>query len=280
MDQKQKGKSYFWKVILFLISVISAFALALTDDRATSALWHMENVITAGSDFYIPDDDSVMTGRNNDLLLGAFSGSTDPTLISSGFDGAGKALYFNGLTDSASAVWNGADSIQIEFWIKPDIKTSPYPAQALFYLSGSLGADEVRLEGTYTDLSGGNTRIKLYHQGSQGNNWRPIKYDGQWHHVVISLDPNEAVLTLDDVTTTTAIPTKPFQLRSTNIYAGSTSSNSRLYAGLMDEVKISIPSITPTSQCGDWGYYAADLNRDCYVNLDDLLILVSEWLKS
>ena len=30
--------------------------------------------------------------------------------------------------------------------------------------------------------------------------------------------------------------------------------------------------------CGDWGYLATDLNRDCYVNLLDLLEFVEVWL--
>ncbi len=31
--------------------------------------------------------------------------------------------------------------------------------------------------------------------------------------------------------------------------------------------------------CGDWGYFATDLNKDCYVDLRDFAILAQEWLK-
>ena len=30
--------------------------------------------------------------------------------------------------------------------------------------------------------------------------------------------------------------------------------------------------------CGEWGYYEGDLNKDCYVNVADVAILLSDWL--
>ena len=36
-------------------------------------------------------------------------------------------------------------------------------------------------------------------------------------------------------------------------------------------------SIVPPG-CGDWGYYAADVSGDCYVNLSDVLLMYSTWL--
>jgi len=34
----------------------------------------------------------------------------------------------------------------------------------------------------------------------------------------------------------------------------------------------------PPQECGDWGYYAQDLNHDCYVNLADFGVFVSQWM--
>ncbi|MBN1845389.1 MAG: DNRLRE domain-containing protein [Sedimentisphaerales bacterium] len=36
--------------------------------------------------------------------------------------------------------------------------------------------------------------------------------------------------------------------------------------------------VTQQANCGDWGYPAGDLNRDCVVNLADLAILARHWL--
>ena len=30
-------------------------------------------------------------------------------------------------------------------------------------------------------------------------------------------------------------------------------------------------------ECGDWGYYPGDINKDCYVDFTDLAIFLSEW---
>lgn len=36
--------------------------------------------------------------------------------------------------------------------------------------------------------------------------------------------------------------------------------------------------IIPEMKCGDYGYFRADLNTDCYVNIDDLAMMALEWL--
>ena len=41
--------------------------------------------------------------------------------------------------------------------------------------------------------------------------------------------------------------------------------------GYWDDVKVI--SGTPTYECGDWGYSLADLNKDCYVDFEDLAYL-------
>ena len=37
-------------------------------------------------------------------------------------------------------------------------------------------------------------------------------------------------------------------------------------------------STSVPSQCGEWGYYDSDLNKDCHVNITDVGLLLSEWL--
>lgn len=51
------------------------------------------------------------------------------------------------------------------------------------------------------------------------------------------------------------------------------------YNGLnIKSVKVDI--IDNELTCGDWGYLATDLNRDCYVNLLDFALFASAWLES
>jgi hypothetical protein len=38
-------------------------------------------------------------------------------------------------------------------------------------------------------------------------------------------------------------------------------------------------SVTDNDYCGNWGFYQADLNEDCYVNLEDFQIIAAQWLE-
>ncbi len=35
----------------------------------------------------------------------------------------------------------------------------------------------------------------------------------------------------------------------------------------------------PVSHCGNWGYYDGDLNHDCFVDMQDFLLLAEQWLR-
>ena len=51
------------------------------------------------------------------------------------------------------------------------------------------------------------------------------------------------------------------------------------YAGIrISSVEVSV--IDDELTCGDWGYFATDLNRDCFVDLRDFVIFAMEWLKT
>ena len=47
--------------------------------------------------------------------------------------------------------------------------------------------------------------------------------------------------------------------------------------GLMDEFRVSNTAFDPIF-CGDWGYYTADINRDCYVDMADFAELALRWM--
>ena len=47
----------------------------------------------------------------------------------------------------------------------------------------------------------------------------------------------------------------------------------------IDIIDIAVEVIDNEPHCGHWGYYPADINRDCYVNLRDFALFVFQWLK-
>jgi len=51
------------------------------------------------------------------------------------------------------------------------------------------------------------------------------------------------------------------------------------YNGI-DIHSVTVNVIDNEQTCGDWGYFQADLNRDCYVNLLDFAIFAELWLKA
>jgi len=60
----------------------------------------------------------------------------------------------------------------------------------------------------------------------------------------------------------------------------SPSTPSSVLAGAHDGTYMgALPVYSPgPPECGDWGYYPVDLNKDCYVNFIDLVTFVNEWL--
>ncbi|MFI4910203.1 MAG: hypothetical protein ACIAQZ_00905 [Sedimentisphaeraceae bacterium JB056] len=46
----------------------------------------------------------------------------------------------------------------------------------------------------------------------------------------------------------------------------------------IDNLKVYQDAALPMAECGENGYYAGDFNKDCYVNLQDLQLFVTNWL--
>jgi len=110
--------------------------------------------------------------------------------------------------------------------------------------------------------------------------------------VTITLDPgtdvtvNPAVLTftsenwaLPQIVTVTAINDADTEI-SPEIVAikHAVSSTDAGYAALASTpINVNV-SVIDNDFCGNWGFYPADLNKDCYVNLADFQIMASQWL--
>ena len=61
---------------------------------------------------------------------------------------------------------------------------------------------------------------------------------------------------------------------TTQIAMTAAGNDSRIAGVAIDPIDVSIAE----NDCGGWGYYAADINQDCVVNLADFARIASEWL--
>ncbi|AQQ08984.1 Rhamnogalacturonan endolyase YesW precursor [Sedimentisphaera cyanobacteriorum] len=52
-------------------------------------------------------------------------------------------------------------------------------------------------------------------------------------------------------------------------------------SGFIDDIKFSSKALKPSEflhyQCGAWGYHDSDLNQDCFVDIEDYALFISEW---
>ena len=107
-----QGKMDEVKISVFPPYITPAASDPKFDDFETWALWHMdetEEVVVSGNTFdQIPDDDPTYPVRNHDLLmnpwdyLGSPRPASNPQLLTPGYDGTGKCLQFDPLTQDQS----------------------------------------------------------------------------------------------------------------------------------------------------------------------------------
>ncbi len=121
---------------------------------------------------------------------------------------------------------------------------------------------------------------------------------GEWHFIGMTCDATNLTLYLDGKVDGAPLAiggTAPITTLDSNLIIGtSLAFGGRGFAGDVDEVAIWNGALTPEEMiyvyqsgvptpplgCRDIGeYYPADLNRDCYINLEDFAILAANWLK-
>ncbi len=126
----KKTKQLIGVSVIVLASLSSAFGSYLapySDSTDTVALWHMDSI---RSDKYMDDDDSVVVGRNANVILtpNPVSTSGGPSLVTpsvypGGNSAFASALHFDG--DDGGAIPNSSLSVdstklRIEGWVKSD----------------------------------------------------------------------------------------------------------------------------------------------------------------
>jgi hypothetical protein len=105
--------------------------------------------------------------------------------------------------------------------------------------------------------------------------------DNQWHHLAFTREwdgTNTAFKVYVDgvLKATGGYPIGFFAPGyKSNVYIGSAGALNSM-GGVIDEVRYS--NIVRTNFQNDWGYQKGDVNKDCYVNFEDLAQMASGWL--
>jgi hypothetical protein len=120
---------------------------------------------------------------------------------------------------------------------------------------------------------------------------------GEWHHIAVTHDGTGITLYLDGqqdglkVGMTGLNSTAPQHIM---LGRGVPEFGDRFWAGNVDEIAIWDGALTPEEMlyvyesgvplpppgCNDIGvYFPADLNHDCYINLEDFAVIANDWLK-
>ncbi|MFI4911860.1 MAG: LamG-like jellyroll fold domain-containing protein [Sedimentisphaeraceae bacterium JB056] len=269
----------------------TAYLQPYEDAFGTYALWHMDEAYESSDKLYIVDDNSANPSRQYNLLFLHNGGAarpgegTGPQIVPAmtnnwGAD-FGSALYFNGLNHTTRV--NIADdnlgidgtNFKIEAWVKLDDSIGTYGANKRYYITTH------------------NSRFALYLQDSASgwqlisSNWwstgahaMVVDYPDHtgWHHISTQWYEGDRKLYLDgELVKTHTAPDTSVKDGVGYLYVGSQATTANLFYGIIDELRIS-QAVDTAAPCGYWGYHTGDLNKDCYVDIEDLKMIVDNWL--
>jgi hypothetical protein len=140
----------------------------------------------------------------------------------------------------------------------------------------------------------GNTVPQLIRFSSNGSliGTTPVA-DNNWHLIVGTFDGTSSKLYIDGVLDVQGTFGTALGKNTADVWIGNTrvGSNNRLYNGLMDDVRIYNYALTREDiaqmyydvtgqRACMYGRPAGDVNGDCALDLEDIMIMASEWLTS
>lgn len=246
-----------------------------SDSADTSGLWHMD---TISDDIYIDDDNSAGNRDNAYIILNPNPASIDgPTLIDPNTYPAGNSAFANCLSfdgiDDGGAIPNSLlsfdpDNVRIEFWFKADaasdgqVLLDRWGQMVLYLHSDNLSIQAWDGQGT----------VAYYDNGFDPNDANSI----EWTHFAVEVLDGRMEVYLNGGLVGSHVLSGGLAAAPTrdNTYIAQKYNNRNYFAGCMDEIRISKAELP---DCGDWGYLDGDINRDCAVDVNDLLLLASEW---
>lgn len=254
------------------------YAAVHTDTvRGTFGLYHFDEMISG----VIEDDNTNESRFDNDLIAyGDPEVATDGTYPNDDLS-FGNSISLNGVSDFLSG--GSVESLDLgnfrfETWVKMDHGSLPESMPGGLFFIGMQYPFRLYVENNATRGrvlkwiiwdSNGNPSILTVPSG-------PLT---DWTHLAGDFYNGTAKIFINGVERI-AMPlaTAAADVVRDPLRVGTFDLQSRFFWGRIDEMRIS-SAVMPGPQCGDNGYLEADINLDCYVDIDDLRIMASDWLK-
>ncbi len=251
--------------------------------RGTYALYHLDE-ITGG---LTPDDNSA--GKRSALDLTAYG---NPTLVDDGDypkgnSAFGSSVSFNGMGDyfqCLAPMPYGIDpsNFKVEVWVK--MNPQWYTIQGgLYWIVGHDSMFRIYAEATGTPPTLGGARLRFYVWPSDGGAAVLTTIASgaldEWTHLSCEFYNGVTKIHVNGVQkATNTLPTTDARIGTSQMRVGTFNGTSRFFWGQMDELRIS-SVVMPDPQCGDYGYLESDINKDCVVDILDLRMILTDWLK-
>ena len=250
-------KRFLTCILILAVTSTLIKAAASVDDYQAIGLWHMDSIVSTGGQYdngpIVEDDTSVSSRAGNVLTLGLRSAGGSaaeylPTLVTGqygnalSFDGGDMAYNYSG--------WANYDSVKVEVDFKPGTPvangveyvcdvTNSWILQLAWNSSGGYG----KMIFTVYDADG------TYF--SANSNWVPAStLQNQWNHAVALCDAEgnvsvsiEGAPASPGGAVSGAINTVIKDCHHPTIYVGGRYSNNTSFTGIIDELKISIPTM-------------------------------------
>jgi hypothetical protein len=284
----KKSFSTVLAVLVVAFSTVPTMAFTPAEyswDSHTIALYHMNE--STGTMIHSAD--------GNSLFDGTFTGSTLPQWATGNF---GSGVQFatgvdKGAIEIPTAILN-RDAWTLEMYIKSD-------GEWIVPMAGDNWIGDLWYDGDVQVqlkiLDNGNARLRLERNDiSVDTYWNPVAgIDGTtfgvvantWTHVAFTMEwtgvegGTGMVMSIYINGQLVARNTgHSIAYNSDYSYFGRLQYNVPCANVIIDEVRIS--DIVRTSfgapECGSWGYYLGDVNKDCYVDINDFAEMAKNWL--
>jgi hypothetical protein len=260
-----------------------------SDTASTSLLLHMDEIDFTTGPFRTPDDDSANPGRDHNGLLTQQSYVEEdymgPELVESFATNFGNCFSFDYVPGFLQSIIVGdsstdnlgtdSNNFQLDVWAKLDNKLNDGVKRALVRWPERLTMQVV-------DRTDGFWEVRPYLvDADDGELVRISKIVTEdltnWHHYSLRYYNGELSLWIDDKFISSVSGATPSGSSEPirKLYIGADHYRTNTWLGQIDEVRLT----KAVGQCGDWGYSIADLNTDCYVNIDDLVLFAIDWLQ-
>lgn len=241
----------------------------------TTGLWHFDSETNG----IVPDDNSNdIAGRDLPLELKSTAALVTPAEYPAENSDFASCVEFDGMgAHAATAVVPTIDTsvFNVEFWLKLNPGNLPGPNQIIstpqwLAQAGTAFRIYLNINETVVNLQFRVDPITENYISSD------IAVDGKWNHYKFSFDNGQMSIYENGgmIANTTANVTS-VPAPTAKLYVGADGGVRRFLWGWMDDLRI---YGNTDVQCGDLGYLPADINEDCYVDILDLKLVVSNWL--